>query len=762
MNIEDITPELLASCRMKLAAYLSITLQDMAIAIKAGSVLLEVTIMSRRDYGRTNMQLRTDLLSAVESGFIRELLPELVIEHVFESEARVGLFWSEWLSLHSPSDSGAFGDEELLFEHVDTGVCGGRMPVGLYCRATSSNVSWEFTGQKFQVACTLAGIVCLNADNPPKGCQDYEVKLLCPSYSAYTPPPRLQRQQYEIAYSQAPRLPVSATIPNVLAVSQAPTIPASKQTSSCSLNASACSGHGQCDAKVDACNCDSGWFTADCSKVPLEAVISGNSTECDGPPAVVTSRNGLPGLQSVFCLPNRTSWLARSSMMVRLLARPTSPVVCKLLSSDASVAIAENATVRFTPSELIFPELRIDGVKDVVSDLDREFHFTVRCTSADRRFEQLLVRSNSAFTHNVPFPTINDVFPLTLPLIGQQVTIRGAGFLPGQFTFVGRVLVSGPSVERTIMVNKTDDSLWQIEWLDPDALAWISTLCAGRAKQGSAECESADRRGGGAGSWSSQRRKPAGGGNGDVGGGLSTGGGGGGGGGGGSDISVPSDLSLVASPPEEPSVANQQSHYGLIEAPTLTEVLRTYDKTWYDAMLAKEAARNVSDDSPGFYAATTYANWTAPRAFNLSNFSITGFVLPGPMHDRMVLGVANASIADSVEVDPETGEMTAASYVVVHEIVQPFNFTTVGSELRLISPPLAQMVLQDFGGAANGGYAEIQITLPTGPGTRLSSALFFAADCARRGWVLKGSRCRPCPLGGCVVTIWLRAGPIGK
>ena len=658
MNIEDVTPELLASCRVKLAAYLGITPQDMAIAIKAGSVLMEVTIMSRRDYGRTNMQLRTDLLSAVESGFIRELLPALVIQHAIESEARVGLFWSEWLSLHSPSDSGAFGDEELLFEHVDAGVCGGRMPVGLYCRATSSNVPWELTGQKFQVPCSLAGIVCLNADNLPSGCQDYEIKLLCPSYSAYTPPPRLQQQQYEIAYSQAPRLPVSATIPNVLAVSQAPTIPPSRQTSSCSLNANACSGHGQCDAKVDACNCDSGWFTADCSKVPLEAVISGNSTECDGPPAVVTSRNGLPGLQSVFCLPNRTSWLARSTMMVRLLARPTSPVVCKLLSSNASVAIAENATILFTPSELIFAELAIDGVKDVASDLDREFHFTVRCTSADRRFEQALVRSNSAFTHNVPFPTINDVFPLTMPLIGQQITIRGAGFLPGQFAFVGRVLVSGPSVERTIMVNKTDDSLWQIEWLDPDALAWISTLFAGRAEAllGSAGCahsKSTDRRWGEVGSRSSQRRKPAGGGNGGVGGGLSTGGGGsnggGVGGGGGGDISVPSDLLLAASLPEEPSAANQQSHYGLIEAPTVSEVLRAYDKTWYDAMLAKAAARNVSDDSPMFYAATTYANWTAPpaAAFNLSNFSIRGFVLPGPMHDRMVLGIANASLTVS-------------------------------------------------------------------------------------------------------------------
>jgi hypothetical protein len=460
-------------------------------------------------------------------------------------------------------------------------------------------------------------------------------------------------------------------------------------------------------------------------------------------------------------------------MMVRLLARPTSPVVCKLLSSNASVAIAENATILFTPSELIFAELAIDGVKDVASDLDREFHFTVRCTSADRRFEQALVRSNAAFTHNVPFPTITDVFPSTVPFIGQQITIRGAGFLPGQFTFVGRVLVSGPSVERTIMVNKTDDSLWQIEWLDPDALAWISTLFAGRAEAllGSAGCahsKSTDRRWGEVGSRSSQRRKPAGGGNGGVGCGLSTGGGGsnggGVGGGGGGDYSVPSDVLLAASLPEEPSAANQQSHYGLIEAPAVSEVLRAYDKTWYDAMLAKEAARNVSDDSPMFYAATTYANWTAPpaAAFNLSNFSIRGFVLPGPMHDRMVLGIANASLTDSVELDPESGKMTAASYVVVHEIVQPFNFTTVGSELRFLSPPHEQMVLQDFGDTANGGYAEIQITLPTGPGTRLSSALFFAADCARKGWILKGSRCRPCPFGGYVVALRLRAGPVGK
>jgi hypothetical protein len=141
--MEDFTPELVLSCRVKLAGYLSITPQDMVITIKPGSVLMDVTIMTRRDYGRTNLQLREELLSAIDSGTLQELLPGLVIANAIETEHRAGLVWTEWVSLHSPSDSGALGDEELLFDHVDRGACGGLVPFGVYCRAKSSNVPWE-------------------------------------------------------------------------------------------------------------------------------------------------------------------------------------------------------------------------------------------------------------------------------------------------------------------------------------------------------------------------------------------------------------------------------------------------------------------------------------------------------------------------------------------------------------------------------------------------------------------------------------------
>ena len=158
----------------------------------------------------------------------------------------------------------------------------------------------------------------------------------------------------------------------------------------------------------------------------------------------------------------------------------------------------------------------------------------------------------------------------------------------------------------------------------------------------------------------------------------------------------------------------------------------------------------MSDDLPVFHAMGTYADWTAVPAvaLNLSNFSILGFVVPGPMCGRVVLGVANASIVGSAEVDPETGEITVASYLVVRERVQTFNFTAVGSELSFLSPPREQIVLQDVGDAPNGGYCEIEITSPTGPGLRLSRALFYTESCAQDGWFVDGSRCRPCPFGG--------------
>jgi hypothetical protein len=386
-------------------------------------------------------------------------------------------------------------------------------------------------------------------------------------------------------------------------------------------------------------------------------------------------------------------------------------------------------------------EIGIDGVKNVASDLDCEFYFTVNCSSADRSFEKVMVRSNSAFILNVPFPTISDVFPATLPLIGRQITVRGAGFLPDQSTSVGRTLVSGPPVERTIMVNGTEDSLWDVAWLDPDALAWLSTLSAGRAEAltDSAECAPNNQSRRGHSCSGSQRRKPAGGGGGGgVGGGGNSGAGGSGGGGGGGGISV---------------------SYFLIPAPALAELGGAYDKTWYAAMLTIKAARNVSDDRPVFHAVQTYADWIAPLAlplpvaFNLSNFSVRGFVLPGPMHDRIVLGVANASITGNVEADPATGETTVPSYVMIRERVQPHNFTAVGSEVRFVAPQLEQIVLQDIeidATTVNGGYAEIEITLPTGPGTRLSSALFYTDKCSDEGLFFDGSRCRPCPYGGYV------------
>jgi hypothetical protein len=172
------------------------------------------------------------------------------------------------------------------------------------------------------------------------------------------------------------------------------------------------------------------------------------------------------------------------------------------------------------------------------------------------------------------------------------------------------------------------------------------------------------------------------------------------------------------------------------------------------------------DDRAVFYAVQSFAEWIAPPAlplpvaFNLSNFSIRGFVLPGPIHDRIVLSVANASIADSVDADPATGEATVASYVMIRERVQPHNFTAVGSEVSFIAPQLEQIVLQKVNVAAvTGGYVEIEITLPTGPGTRLSSALFYTDECSAEGQFFDGSRCRACRHGGYVepFAVWSSA-----
>jgi hypothetical protein len=470
--------------------------------------------------------------------------------------------------------------------------------------------------------------------------------------------------------------------------------------------------------------------------VPLKAILTGNSTECDGPPAVIASSNGLPGVQSVFCLPNRTSWLDSSYLILRLLTPPTSPVTCVLLSSDASIAIPANDTATFGQFDRIF-EIAIEGVKDVASDLDRQFHFTVRCTSADQRFSIATVRSNSAFTLNVPFPRITDVFPKTVPFVGKQITIRGAAFRSDLTTFVGRTLVSGPSIVRTIMVNETEDTLWEVVLLDPDALVWMSTISAGPVatlprKTECVQSDDLDRPPGEGDNTScsdqpligAQRRKPGGGGGGASSATISAGGGAGGGQ---ASASVPVAYSLIA-----PLSASESTN--------------AYDRTWYDEILANMAARNASEPQLIFHALETYYDWFAAPlgAFNLSNFSKARFVLPGPMRDRIVLGIANASIME-----------TAESHLVLCESVQPFNFTAIGSELRFLSPAREQINLQVYedkvGANFEAGYGEIEITFPAGLGTRLSSALFYTDDCPDEGYFFDGSKCRHCPVGGYVV-----------
>jgi hypothetical protein len=83
--------------------------------------------------------------------------------------------WTPWIDRDDPSGN---GDGEHLSLMLQEGypVCSN--PIGVECRRISDQADWTQTGEF--ATCTTAGFECLNANQPDRSCDDYEVRFFCP------------------------------------------------------------------------------------------------------------------------------------------------------------------------------------------------------------------------------------------------------------------------------------------------------------------------------------------------------------------------------------------------------------------------------------------------------------------------------------------------------------------------------------------------------------------------------------------------------
>ena len=137
------------------------------------------------------------LVSLFRDGTLYNLMPEFPIAHVQSSAIGEWSCWFNWDSPgtrgeHEDKGSGDYEDVSHILSHykgdeAHQQICeGGESPTGIHCR-TANHVAWNKAGQTLAVPCSIVqGIVCLNADNPSAGCQDYQVQFHCDGKSTFS------------------------------------------------------------------------------------------------------------------------------------------------------------------------------------------------------------------------------------------------------------------------------------------------------------------------------------------------------------------------------------------------------------------------------------------------------------------------------------------------------------------------------------------------------------------------------------------------
>ena len=157
---------------------------------------------------------------------------------------------------------------------------------------------------------------------------------------------------------------------------------------------------------------------------------------------------------------------------------------------------------------------------------------------------------------------------------------------------------------------------------------------------------------------------------------------------------------------------------------------------WYTRLLEYNSAHNVT--TPAFVSANEMSKDLRQMSANVSHsrpefrdprISVHGYILPGPMIGRIVLGSALLTVEN-------------ATYEVFREFVQPYNFSFVTNDsFSFLTPRWAPNITDST------GYAGVSLRSAAGPQAFLSNSLFYTESCPDIGWLGSKLSCRRCPKG---------------
>ena len=148
----------------------------------SGRVIIRITIIKRAGVTFSTQAAADSVVSIFDDGTLHELLPSFPVAHAQRDQIGEWTCWFNWdspnfVSEHEDKGTGDYEDiDHILLHYSSTGICeGGATPTGIHCR-TADHVAWKKAGQILNVPCSVSkGIVCLNKDNPDRGCSDYQV-----------------------------------------------------------------------------------------------------------------------------------------------------------------------------------------------------------------------------------------------------------------------------------------------------------------------------------------------------------------------------------------------------------------------------------------------------------------------------------------------------------------------------------------------------------------------------------------------------------
>lgn len=209
----------------------------------------------------------------------------------------------------------------------------------------------------------------------------------------------------------------------------------------------------------------------DCQTSLLKIAIESDVDECGliGADPLIT----FPGTQRLQCSP---ALQGLSRVALSLVVVPTAEVECSMTSETREAAVAAGK-VRFEKAARpsTSASLAIAGTPDLQYDPSTPFSIQASCVSADARFDKALTTAAARVT-DVHFPRVSGITPVTV-VPYQTMVVSSDDFPDASFEVkVGDVLVSQQPVIRTVLLNETEGSLWEVSFDDDNVTSWEHQL----------------------------------------------------------------------------------------------------------------------------------------------------------------------------------------------------------------------------------------------------------------------------------------------